>query len=111
MAFLIITNISANPTVGSLGGIVYITATTWSTAGALTSAGTSTLIQITAPDSTIVQSFTAMTADSTGKFSYAFATATSNLPGRYSVEIKTTDSGNVSTERGEYLFTLFDPPA
>lgn len=110
MALIQVTMLAANPEIQVLGGVVYITAVTWNASGALASAGTSTTIQITGPNAAIIQSFTAMTADSTGKFSYKFVTATSNLPGAYSVEIRATDSAEVYSKLEPYLFTLYDPP-
>ena len=107
MAFLMIAPIIANPQVQTLAGIVYISTETRSAAGVLTTAGTSTLIQISDPSGAIIQSFTAMTAGaSAGLFSYSWATAITNFPGKYSVQIKTTDSGSVSIGRADFLFEL-----
>ncbi len=107
MAYLQISPVLATPAVQIISGIVYITAETRSTSGALTSAGTSTLVEIVGPAGTIVQAYTAMTADGTGLFSYKYATAAAtSSPGHYTVNVKCTDSGDVSVGTLQDAFIL-----
>ena len=107
MAFLEISPIIANPTVQTLGGMVYISTEMRSTAGVLTTPGTSYTIQITGPAGTITTAYTTMTLGaSEGLFYYLFATAITDSPGKYSVLIKAVDGGNTSIARADFLFEL-----
>ena len=97
---------AANPSVQILGGTVYISTELRSTAGALGTPGTSINIQIMNVDGSIHTAYAAMTADSTGKYSYLFASGTDESPGSYDVWIRTVDGGVTSIEAFQAVFTL-----
>lgn len=107
MSYFQISPTLAQPESQVLGGVVYISTEIRTAAGVLGTPGTSINIQIIGPDGTVVVAYTAMTADSTGKYSYSWATATTNLPGSYVVWIRTVDGGNTSiTSSKDGLFRL-----
>lgn len=107
MAFLEISPIIANPSVQTLGGMVYISTEMRSAAGTLTTPGTSYTIQISGPSGTVTQAYTTMTlGSSAGLFYYNYATAPTDSPGKYSVQIKAVDGGNTSIARADFLLEL-----
>jgi len=106
MAVFVIGPCIANPSVQILGGTIYISAEIRSTAGVLGTPGTSINIQIMDVDGAIHTAYTAMTADSTGKYSYLFASGTDESPGAYDVWIRTVDGGVTSIQAFPTLLTL-----
>lgn len=106
MATFFIGPFNATPAVQVLGGTILISVELRTSAGVLGTPGTSILIQILGPDGAVLVAYVAMTADSTGKYSYAFVSATSHSPGTYSAWVKTTDVAVVSIQPAPYLFEL-----
>lgn len=108
MAVLYISPVIANPPRVRAGGSVLISSEERNAAGALATAGTSTKLVLFAPDGTEALASTSMSADATGKHSYAFATTTAMKCGYYTAEITTIDSGVTSVVRLPYLFCIYN---
>ena len=89
-----------------MGGTIYISVEIRSTAGVLGTPGPSINIQIIGPDGAIHTAYTAMTADSTGRYSYLFASGTDESPGAYSAWVRTVDGGVTSIQDFPFLFTI-----
>lgn len=106
MAVFVIGPTTATPRVSLIGSSVYISTQTWTTAGVLGTPGTSITIEIKNVDGSIQTAFTAMSAGTTGSYSYVFSTSTATPPGAYDVWIRTVDGGVTTTERYPALFEI-----
>lgn len=107
MAVLEVSPIVCNPNVCTLGFSAVFSFEVRSTAGVLTTPGTSSTIQVTGPRGTVVQAYTAATLGaSAGLYTYVFAAAITETPGKYSVGVKVVDGGVTSGNRADFILEL-----
>lgn len=100
MAAFSISNIQSTPRRVAAGGIVMVSADFRAAlTGLYGTPGTSIQIAIYDPVGTNVVSLTGMTASATGQYYYLYATATSLIPGEYTLQIQCVDGGNTSRIR------------
>ena len=96
---MIIAPIASNPKRVTAGGLVVVSCETRTNAGVLTTPGTSISIIIYGPGGATDQSSVAMTAGSTGIYSYTYQTVTTKPSGERTVEIIAVHTDGTSKVR------------
>jgi hypothetical protein len=96
---MLIYPVASNPKRVPAGGIVVVSCETRSSAGVLTTPGTSIKITIYDPSGATAKTATAMTAGSTGIYSYTYDTVTTRLGGEYTFQIETVHTDGTSLYR------------
>ena len=96
-----ITPITCTPRKVPAGGMVNISCSTYSSAGVLTTPGTSIKVRIYDPSGNVLLALAAMTTTSAGVHNYNYQTVVTHIPGECGVEIQAVHTDGTTIMRSK----------